>query len=107
MIFGLLTIDSYSFDIIHYVSFLRDFSKLREEQERLRRRQAELERMRRAAEEKRAQAEREEEERRRRHQEELLAARHRLELEEEAATKIQASYRGFRERQALKERRRR
>ena len=45
--------------------FKRDLSKLKEEQERLRRRQAELERMRRAAEEKKAQAEREEEERRR------------------------------------------
>ncbi len=78
---------------------------MKEEQERLRRRQAELERMRRIAEEKKARAEHEEEERRREH-EKLEAERRRLEQEATAATKIQASYRGFKDRQALKERKR-
>jgi hypothetical protein len=86
-------------------SSTKDFSKLKEEQERLRRRQAELERMRRIAEEKKARAEHEEEERRREH-EKLEAERRRLEQEATAATKIQASYRGFKDRQALKERKR-
>ncbi|CAF2884065.1 unnamed protein product [Rotaria sp. Silwood2] len=154
----------------HEESSTKDLSKLKEEQERLRRRQAELERMRRAAEEKKtrsghdeeerrrqqqidaereeeerrrrqekaederrrqqqANAEREEEERRRRQekaeaerrrleqgkteaerrrseQEKAEVTRRRLQQEEAAATKIQASYRGFKDRQALKERKR-
>ncbi|CAF3781188.1 unnamed protein product [Rotaria socialis] len=133
-----------STNISHVTSIVsRELSKLKEEQERLRRRQAELERMRRAAEDKKAQSEREEEERRRqqqaltgredeerRHrqekaeaerrrleQEKAEAARRRLEQEkaeaarrrieqEAAATKIQASYRGFKDRQAFRERKR-
>ncbi|CAF2732993.1 unnamed protein product [Rotaria sp. Silwood2] len=128
----------------HEESSTKDLSKLKEEQERLRRRQAELERMRRAAEEKKTRsghdeeerrrqqqidAEREEEERRRRQekaeaerrrleqgkteaerrrseQEKAEVTRRRLQQEEAAATKIQASYRGFKDRQALKERKR-
>ncbi|CAF3387333.1 unnamed protein product [Rotaria socialis] len=134
-----------STNISHVTSIVsRELSKLKEEQERLRQRQAELERMRRAAEDKKAQSEREEEERRRqqqaltgredeerRHrqekaeaerrrleQEKAEAARRRLEQEkaeaarrrieqEAAATKIQASYRGFKDRQAFRERKRR
>ncbi|CAF3713797.1 unnamed protein product [Rotaria sp. Silwood1] len=52
----------------HDESSTQDLSKLKEEQERLRRRQAELERMRRAAEEKKARSERDEGERRRQQQ---------------------------------------
>jgi hypothetical protein len=69
-------------------------SKLKEEQERLRRRQAELERMRRAAEEKKGRS---------RHTD---VERSPSEAENEAATKIQASYRGFKDRQDLTERKR-
>ncbi|CAF4545663.1 unnamed protein product [Rotaria socialis] len=136
--------DIYFSSISHVTSIVsRELSKLKEEQERLRQRQAELERMRRAAEDKKAQSEREEEERRRqqqaltgredeerRHrqekaeaerrrleQEKAEAARRRLEQEkaeaarrrieqEAAATKIQASYRGFKDRQAFRERKR-
>ncbi|CAF1626137.1 unnamed protein product [Rotaria magnacalcarata] len=138
-------------------SSTKELSKLKEEQERLRRRQAELERMRRAAEEKKVQSEREEDERRRQQQalteqedeerrqqqalteqedeerrqrqektdaerrrleqEKADAARRRLEQEkaeaarrrieqEAAATKIQASYRGFKDRQVFRERKR-
>ncbi|CAF3870448.1 unnamed protein product [Rotaria magnacalcarata] len=138
-------------------SSTKELSKLKEEQERLRRRQAELERMRRAAEEKKVQSEREEDERRRQQQalteqedeerrqqqalteqedeerrqrqektdaerrrleqEKAEAARRRLEQEkaeaarrrieqEAAATKIQASYRGFKDRQVFRERKR-
>ena len=92
---------------------------MKEEQERLRRRQAVLERMRRLAEEKKARNEREEAERRRLEEEKAAAERRRLaqeraeaerrrRLEEEAAaTTIQASFRGFKDRQAFKERKRR
>ena len=72
--------------------------------------------MRRAAEnnerrrhqEEKLQSERDEEEerRRRRRQEKLDAERQRLEQKEKAATKIQASFRGFKERQAFRERQR-
>ncbi|CAM4769385.1 unnamed protein product [Rotaria magnacalcarata] len=147
-----------STNISHVTSIVsRELSKLKEEQERLRRRQAELERMRRAAEEKKVQSEREEDERRRQQQalteqedeerrqqqalteqedeerrqrqektdaerrrleqEKAEAARRRLEQEkaeaarrrieqEAAATKIQASYRGFKDRQVFRERKR-
>ncbi len=80
---------------------------MKEEQERLRRRQAELERMRRAAEDKKARAELEEAERRRLEQERAEAERRRLQQEEAAATRIQASYRGFKDRQAFKNRKQR
>ena len=70
----------------------RGMSKLKEEQERLRRRQAELERMRRAAEDR---------------QDEDDRNRRRSEQEDDAAMKIQSFYRGFKDRQALNERRQR
>ncbi|CAF1241453.1 unnamed protein product [Rotaria sordida] len=93
----------------------RELSKLKEEQERLRRRQAELERMRRAAEEKKARSEREEEERRRqqqanaereeeerrRRQEKAEAERRRLEQE-----KAEAERRRLEQERAAAERRR-
>jgi hypothetical protein len=71
--------------------------------------------MRRAAEgnerrrhrEEKVQPERDEEERhRRRRQEKADAERRRLEQTEIAATKIQASFRGFKDRQAFRERQR-
>ncbi|CAF2401003.1 unnamed protein product [Rotaria sp. Silwood2] len=77
----------------------KELFKLQEEQERLRRRQVELQQMRRAVEEKKLNSEREEEERRRRRrQEKAEAERRRLEQQTRAATKIQASYRGFKDR---------
>ncbi|CAF1056456.1 unnamed protein product [Didymodactylos carnosus] len=71
-----------------------EMAKLKEEQERLRRRQAELDRMRREAEEKKRKSDRDEEERRRKNQ-------------EEAAIKIQSSYRGFKDRKTTNELKRR
>jgi len=58
--------------------------------------------------EEKAQAERDEEERRRarRRQEKAEAERRRLEQQELAATKIQASFRGFKDRQVFRERQR-
>ena len=70
----------------------RDMSKLKEEQERLRRRQAELERMRRAAEDRQDEDERN---------------RRRSEQEDDAAMKIQSLYRGYKDRRAFNERRQR
>jgi len=71
-----------------------NLSKLKEEQERLRRRQAELERMRRAAEQKQGRS---------RHSD---GERSPSAAEDEAATRIQASYRGFKDRQDATERKR-
>ncbi|CAF3649938.1 unnamed protein product [Rotaria sordida] len=99
----------------HEESPNQELSKLKEEQERLRRRQAELERMRRAAEEKKARSEREEEERRRqqqanaereeeerrRRQEKAEAERRRLEQE-----KAEAERRRLEQERAAAERRR-
>ncbi|CAF1079193.1 unnamed protein product [Adineta steineri] len=124
----------------------RGLAKLQEEQERLRQRQAELERMRLAAEEKKLQSdrnqhhrqekvqsehknneqqrqekllsERKENERRRqekeksereqqeqRRRQEKIEAEHQRKLKQDnAAAKIQASFRGFKERQAFRER---
>ncbi|CAF3534936.1 unnamed protein product [Rotaria sordida] len=81
----------------------RELLKLQEEQERLRRRQAELQRIRRAVEEKKLNSGREkEEEEKRRRQEKTETERRRLEQQTQAATKIQASFRGFKDRQAYR-----
>ncbi|CAF0756493.1 unnamed protein product [Rotaria sordida] len=82
----------------------RELLKLQEEQERLRRRQAELQRIRRAVEEKKLNSgrEKEEEEEKRRRQEKTETERRRLEQQTQAATKIQASFRGFKDRQAYR-----
>ncbi|CAF0788679.1 unnamed protein product [Rotaria sp. Silwood1] len=81
----------------------KELFKLQEEQERLRRRQAELEQLRRAVEEKKLNPEHEEEERRRRRrQEKVEAERRRLDQQTRAATKIQASFRGFKDRKTYR-----
>ncbi|CAF3825968.1 unnamed protein product [Rotaria magnacalcarata] len=74
-----------------------------EEQERLRQRQDELERIRRDVEEKKVNSDREEENNRRRRRQEKAEDEHRRRLEKEtrAATKIQASYRGFKDRKVF------
>ena len=91
----------------------RELVKLKEEQERLRHRQVELERMRRAAESKPSVHADTDRRRRRpdnssleRQEERRRSHRRQKEQEEKAATKIQASFRGFRSRQELRERHR-
>ncbi|CAM2713674.1 unnamed protein product [Rotaria socialis] len=84
-------------------SLYRELIKLQEEQERLRQRQDELERIRRDVEEKKVNSDRDEENNRRRHRQEKAEAEHRRRLEQEtrAATTIQASYRGFKDRKVF------
>ncbi|CAF5129192.1 unnamed protein product, partial [Rotaria magnacalcarata] len=84
-------------------SLYRELIKLQEEQERLRQRQDELERIRRDVEEKKVNSDREEENNRRRRRQEKAEDEHRRRLEKEtrAATKIQASYRGFKDRKVF------